>query len=129
MKVKIFSGTAWNTGSIETDVNRWLEKNDVDIIDMKTTGTEDKVICFVMYEEKPIATTQEDAMIETARAGATMRVADAALFNNVNVPKETQNPSPCGFCSLCPADTDKCPITGKNRISATLNHIWNGADK
>jgi len=52
MKIKIFTTSAWNTSSIETAVNRWLEKNtDYNVVDIKIAGTEDRVICTVMYNE------------------------------------------------------------------------------
>jgi len=46
-------------------------------------------------------------MIEAARAGA-------LAARNDYAPKESPKPSPCAFCSLCPADAKVCPITGKN---------------
>lgn len=109
MKVKIFTASAWCTSEIERDVNRWFEKNvNVNIVNVKTTGTENKLIMTVMYEEKPAASMSvEDAMIEAARAGA-------LAARNDYAPKESPKPSPCAFCTLCPADAKVCPITGKN---------------
>lgn len=108
MKVKIFTTSSWNASNLESEANRWLEKNDVDIIDIKIAGTQDRAIFVLMYEEKPAASMSvEEAMIEAARAGA-------ILTRNNDVPKESPKPSPCGFCSLCPADSNVCPITGKD---------------
>lgn len=108
MKVKIFTTSSWNASNLESEANRWLEKNDVDVIDIKIAGTQDRAIFVLMYEEKPAASMSvEDAMIEAARAGA-------LAARNDYAPKESPKPSPCAFCSLCPADAKVCPITGKN---------------
>lgn len=107
MKIKIFTASAWCTSEIEREANRWFEKVDVDIVDIKTTGTENKLIMTVVYNDKPSAMTVDEAMIEAARAAA-------ILTRNDDVPKESPTPSPCGFCSCCPAEGTICPITGKD---------------
>ena len=61
MKIKIFTTSAWNTSSIEADVNRWLERNpDYSVVDIKMAGTEDRVICTVMYNDNEKTVTAEE---------------------------------------------------------------------
>lgn len=123
MKIKIFTTSAWNTSSIEADVNRWLEKNpDYSVVDIKMAGTEDRVICTVMYNDNEKTAEEESReAVDKITAESDGSFADfiksaAAYVDAARTAYDAvAKKCSCMTCKYRLIDTDICPLT-KERI-------------